>query len=124
MDDKIPKSYAEIILETYVISFWIQNNRNDRAITLFVEPWGQNFDILPEEYVRIVARGPKCGFPVLSCANTDKANFIYSGWARSVYAVYKNEELISWSLDDCPPEPSPLPREETGIANYKILSGM
>jgi hypothetical protein len=121
MDGKISKSYADIILETYTIAFWVENS-NDKTITLFIEPWGQYFDILPGEFVQIVARGPKSGCPLFYCKNDD---FTYCGWARSVYVVYKNQELMtSWSLDDCPPEPSPLPNEENAIANYEILSGM
>jgi hypothetical protein len=123
MDNKIPKSYAEIILETYTILLSINNN-NDRTIKLYFEPWGQAFDILPGEFVRIVAKGPKSGCPVLCSDETDTYNFVYNGWARSVYAVYKNRELISWSLDDCPPEPSPFPKEEKAIANYKMLTGI
>jgi hypothetical protein len=108
----------EKLKEIYTTTLWFENN-NDKSIRLYVEPWGSNYEIPPKGFVRIVGRGPKSGCPVIYQSGTD---FVYSAWAGSVYAVYQNGELISGvDLDDCPPEPSPIPENQFALDNLYVL---
>jgi hypothetical protein len=110
---------ADDISQNYVMTMWFENP-HDNPIRLIVEPWAYECDILPGEYIRIVARGPKSGCPTIS---QHKMDYIYYAWAGSVFVLYKNGKLFGgWNLDDCPPEPSPQPSDEKATENYKILT--
>jgi hypothetical protein len=110
----------EKLKEIYITTLWFENN-SDKPIQLYVEPWGDNHEIPPKGFVRIVGRGPKSGCPVISQNGMD---FVYSAWAGSVYAVYLDGELISgWDLDSCPPEPSRILNNKFALDNLLILKG-
>lgn len=107
--------------EVYTTTLWFKND-NDKPIQLYVEPWGSNCEIPPKGYIRIVARGPKYGCPMISQHETD---YIYYAWAGSVFALYHNGELISrWNLDNCPPEPSPISKGSAALDTLHILEGL
>jgi hypothetical protein len=113
-DIQSPDALAQPI---YTITFLVENY-SDEPIKLICEPWGYYYDLLPKEFVRVVARGPQSGCPVFYRAGLD---FVYSAWARSVYAIYKSDKLVSWSLDDCPPEPSPILMDKLALETLRIL---
>ena len=121
-DDPAPPSYEDLMKDQYRTTFWVEND-SDRPMHLFMEPWGTVFDVPPRGFVRIEAIGPKTGGPVF-WGNRDDKDLVYSAWAGSRYAVYQDEQLISWSLDECPPEPSGIHPLTTSAVNIrKFLHG-
>jgi hypothetical protein len=119
MDSGENQSPDALAQQIYTVTFWFENDGSE-TIKLYVEPWGEDYDLAPKEFLRLVARGPKAGCPIIY---RHGANFVYSAWPRSVFAVYKNRKLMSWSLAECPPEPSPLTLDGTALETMRILNG-
>ena len=98
MNDK-QKAHA---LEGYTVTFEIKNSTS-KKMRLWIEPWTYEYWIDPTEAITIVARGPKAGYPTLIYEDN---TVVFMAWPQSVFSIYRDDELISHSLEDCLPEPS------------------
>ena len=69
----------------YVTSLRVCNSRS-MAITFFLEPWGEQYRLAPEETFEIVARGPEGDS--LEVEFADDQIIVY-GWPGSVVTLFR-----------------------------------
>lgn len=108
---------GELNNDEFVIVVEVENSSSKR-MRLWIEPWTFEYWLLPQESAVLVAKGPKAGFPKLIYEDD---TIIYHAWAQSVFAIYKNGELLGPSLEECLREPFPI--SESHAAELKKYIG-
>jgi hypothetical protein len=110
-------SNEELLTDPYRMTFWVEN-KSYQPMQLIMEPWGTEFAVPQRGHLRVEVKGPKIGGPVIWRHNND---LVYDAWSGSTFAVYKDGELISWSLEECPPEPGTIQLNDSAIEILKFF---
>jgi hypothetical protein len=95
-------------LETkeYVTSLRLCNSR-PTPVTLYLEPWGEQYTMAPEAIFTAVARGPEGDG--LEVQFTDDSLTLY-GWPGAVVTLFQDGKAVGANAMERAPVPSTPPR--------------
>jgi hypothetical protein len=75
----------------HVVELNIQNSQ-DRALRLYLEPWGEELSIPPTVTYKVEARGPEGDFLQIEVVEGGVAVY---GWPGSIVSIFHNEKVVA-----------------------------
>ena len=91
--------------KTIEVRLLVVNTKNI-PVTFLLEPWGESYELQPEEQVSLVYRGPDGGHAELAVG----ANTIETwGWVGSTVRIFKEDEELGGSNCHRTPVPDAFP---------------
>jgi hypothetical protein len=90
------------MMKEYVTSLRISNSRSI-PLTLYLEPWGEQYTMAPESTYTVVSRGPEGDALEVEC--TDDHIVLY-GWPGSVVTLFHDGKELGAGVSERAPIPS------------------
>ena len=93
---------GSLAAEEYVTSLRLCNARTI-PVTLYLEPWGEQYTLMPEATFTVVARGPEGD--TLEVEWTDDHITLY-GWPGATVALFHDGKEVGVGTAECTPVPA------------------
>jgi hypothetical protein len=81
-------------------------NTKSVTVTFVLEPWGETYELRPEEQVSLVYRGPEGGYPEVAVGDDVIETW---GWVGSTVRLFKDDEELGGANCNRPHVPDAFP---------------